>query len=152
MGRRLVTSFVAFAFVLLGVPVAGSALAASPDTVISQVYGGGGNTGATYKNDFIELFNRGGSVVSVAGWSVQYASTAGTLASGTLAASATDRAGNTATASTTFTVIVDASSLCAVTRTLAGKSGDPFAQSSQRPRRRSGAATRRRRALRSART
>ena len=88
------------------------------------MYGGGGNTGATYKNDFIELFNRGGSVVSVAGWSVQYASTAGTFASGTLAASATDRAGNTATASTTFTVIVDASSLCAVTRTLAGKSGD----------------------------
>src|SRR5215210_3245976 len=26
--------------------------------VISQVYGGGGNTSATYKNDFIELYNR----------------------------------------------------------------------------------------------
>src|SRR5207249_4835668 len=25
--------------------------------VISQVYGGGGNSGAAYKNDFIELFN-----------------------------------------------------------------------------------------------
>jgi hypothetical protein len=25
--------------------------------VISQVYGGGGNSGATYKNDFIELLN-----------------------------------------------------------------------------------------------
>lgn len=46
--------------------------------VISQVYGGGGNTGATYKNDFIELHNRGTSAVSVAGWSVQYASATGT--------------------------------------------------------------------------
>ena len=33
--------------------------AVSPNIVISQVYGGGGNAGATYKNDFIELFNRG---------------------------------------------------------------------------------------------
>ncbi|HCE67604.1 MAG: hypothetical protein A2X82_07465 [Geobacteraceae bacterium GWC2_55_20] len=52
--------------------------AASPDVVISQVYGGGGNTGATYKNDFIELFNRGSSPVSLNGWSVQYASATGT--------------------------------------------------------------------------
>lgn len=54
------------------------AFAASPDVVISQVYGGGGNTGATYKNDFIELFNRGNSPVSLNGWSVQYASATGT--------------------------------------------------------------------------
>jgi len=46
--------------------------------VISQVYGGGGNTGATYKNDFIELFNAGGESVNITGWSVQYASAAGT--------------------------------------------------------------------------
>jgi predicted extracellular nuclease len=52
------------------------ALADSP-VVISQVYGGGGNSGATYKNDFIELFNRSGAAVDVAGWSVQYASAAG---------------------------------------------------------------------------
>lgn len=52
--------------------------AASPDVVISQVYGGGGNSGATYTNDFIELFNRGTSTVNLAGWSVQYASATGT--------------------------------------------------------------------------
>ncbi|MBJ6724226.1 CBM96 family carbohydrate-binding protein [Geomesophilobacter sediminis] len=52
--------------------------AASPDVVISQVYGGGGNSGATYKNDFIELFNRGPVPVSLNGWSVQYASSTGT--------------------------------------------------------------------------
>jgi len=48
-----------------------------PPVVISQVYGGGGNSGATLKNDFIELFNRGTTTVSLAGWSVQYASTVG---------------------------------------------------------------------------
>ncbi len=46
--------------------------------VISQIYGGGGNAGATYTNDFIELFNRGTVAVSLNGWSVQYASAAGT--------------------------------------------------------------------------
>jgi len=45
--------------------------------VISQVYGGGGNSGATYKNDFVELFNNGTSAVAVGGWSVQYASATG---------------------------------------------------------------------------
>ena len=51
---------------------------ASADVVISQVYGGGGNSGATYTHDFIELHNRENVDVSVAGWSVQYASAAGT--------------------------------------------------------------------------
>jgi hypothetical protein len=50
---------------------------AAPSTtiVISQLYGAGGNSGATYRNDFIELFNAGGSAVDVSAWSVQYAST-----------------------------------------------------------------------------
>jgi len=54
------------------------AQAVSGSIVISQVYGGGGNAGATLKNDFIELFNRGAAPVTLNGWSVQYASTAGT--------------------------------------------------------------------------
>src|SRR5579859_9312 len=57
---------------------ASPASAASPDVVISQVYGGGGNSGATYTNDFIELYNRGSGPVDLTGWSVQYASAAGT--------------------------------------------------------------------------
>ncbi|MEO7777855.1 MAG: endonuclease/exonuclease/phosphatase family protein, partial [Fibrobacteria bacterium] len=48
------------------------------DVAISQVYGGGGNSGATLRNDFIELHNRGAGPVDVTGWSVQYASSAGT--------------------------------------------------------------------------
>ena len=61
-----------------------------PAIVISQVYGGGGNSGATLRNDFIELFNRSHEPVDVTGWSVQYASAAGsswnvTALSGTIA-------------------------------------------------------------------
>src|SRR5687768_10405202 len=59
--------------------LAGPAFAQSPDIVISQVYGGGGNFGATLRNDFIELYNRGTEPVPVTGWSVQYASSAGTF-------------------------------------------------------------------------
>ena len=40
------------------------AQAVSTTIVISQVYGGGGNTGAPYTHDFIELFNRGTTTVS----------------------------------------------------------------------------------------
>ena len=46
----------------------------SSQIVISQIFGGGGNSGAPFRNDFIEIFNRGTSAVSLAGWSVQYAS------------------------------------------------------------------------------
>ncbi len=56
------------------------AAAAAPlahDVRISQVYGGGGNSGATYTHDFVELFNAGATPVSLNGWSVQYASATG---------------------------------------------------------------------------
>jgi predicted extracellular nuclease len=55
----------------------GNALAAG-DVVISQVYGGGGNSGATYTNDFIELTNRTGVDIDLTAWSVQYAASTGT--------------------------------------------------------------------------
>ena len=62
------------ALVLAG---AGTAHAAG-DVVISQVYGGGGNSNAPLQNDFVELFNRSSAPVSISGWSVQYASATGT--------------------------------------------------------------------------
>lgn len=52
--------------------------ALSAQVVISQIYGGGGNTGATLRQDFIELFNRGAQAQSLDGWVVQYASATGT--------------------------------------------------------------------------
>lgn len=63
----------AVALTLTGQP----AYAISADITISQVYGGGGNTGAPYSHDFIELYNRGTAAISVAGWTVQYASATG---------------------------------------------------------------------------
>ncbi len=59
--------------------------------LISQVYGGGGNSGATLKNDFIELFNPTGTDISLSGYNVEYFSKAGgtggkTVLSGTIKA------------------------------------------------------------------
>ena len=61
-------------------PVAASANTAGTSLVISEVYGGGGNAGATYTNDFIELYNPTGNAVSVDGLSVQWRSSGGTAA------------------------------------------------------------------------
>ena len=66
-----------FASMLIALPMP-SAQAVSTTVVISQVYGGGGNAGATYTHDFVELFNRGTTTVDLAGWSIQYASATGT--------------------------------------------------------------------------
>lgn len=51
---------------------------ASAQVVISQVYGGGGNSGATLTHDYVELFNRGTSAVNLSGLSIQYTSATGT--------------------------------------------------------------------------
>jgi predicted extracellular nuclease len=68
--------FATFAVAALHLPLIPPAVASS-EVVISQVYGGGGNSGAPFHNDFVELFNRGSNTVSLAGWSVQYASSGG---------------------------------------------------------------------------
>ncbi|MET8326466.1 endonuclease/exonuclease/phosphatase family protein [Streptomyces sp. NPDC005181] len=46
--------------------------APSSTAVISEVYGGGGNSGATLTRDFIELANAGSSAYDLSGFSVQY--------------------------------------------------------------------------------
>src|SRR5256885_125976 len=77
MGRRFLVAALACAMLGVGFPLGASpAAAVSADIVISQVYGGGGNSGATLKNDFIELFNRGTAAVATDGRSVQYAAAA----------------------------------------------------------------------------
>ena len=45
--------------------------------VISQFYGSGGSDGASYQNDYVELYNRSNAVVDLTGWSLQYAAAAG---------------------------------------------------------------------------
>jgi uncharacterized protein len=46
--------------------------------VISQVYGAGGNSGATLNADYVELFNRSDAPVDLGALSIQYASATGT--------------------------------------------------------------------------
>src|ERR671937_1670143 len=65
----------AFAVALLVAPAARSA---SSNMVVSQLFAGGGNANAPYANDFVELFNRGGTSVDLGNWSIQYASASGT--------------------------------------------------------------------------
>lgn len=52
-----------------------------PDVIITEVYGGGGNSGAIYKNDFVELYNTTNAPVEIGGWSVQYYAATGITAS-----------------------------------------------------------------------
>lgn len=62
----------------------GSGTSSTPFTVlqspvlISQIYGAGGNSGALFNKDYVELFNRSESAVNLTGWSVQYAAETGT--------------------------------------------------------------------------
>src|SRR3569833_2812025 len=51
---------------------------AAGQVVISQVYGGGGNAGATLTNVFVELHNITVAPVSIEGWSVQFGCATGT--------------------------------------------------------------------------
>jgi predicted extracellular nuclease len=79
MGGAAVRScLLGLTLVVPGLVVAsGNAAAVSADVLVSEVYGGGGNSGATYTHDFIELVNTSGATVDVSGWSLQYASAAG---------------------------------------------------------------------------
>ncbi|MCX5558974.1 lamin tail domain-containing protein [Streptomyces sp. NBC_00038] len=61
---------VAGAFVLTAIPAAFATPSAT--LVISEVYGGGGNSGATLTRDFIELGNAGSASQDLSGYSVQY--------------------------------------------------------------------------------
>ncbi len=54
---------------------AAPAWASTSGVVISQVYGGNGNA---FASDYVELFNAAATPVSIAGWSIQYSSAAGT--------------------------------------------------------------------------
>jgi 5'-nucleotidase len=84
--RALIGSLVAG---LVAAPLAVGVLAApvqanpgGTSLVIREVYAGGGSTSsaASYKVDFVELYNPTSAAVSVNGWSVQYRSATGSAA------------------------------------------------------------------------
>ena len=62
---------------LAGVAPAASANTPGPGLVINEVYGGGGNSGATLKNDFVELRNTGTTAVSLGGMRLEYRAAGG---------------------------------------------------------------------------
>lgn len=73
--RTFLTSLAVYAAVLF---TSAAAQGASLDVVVSQVFAGGGNAGASFANDYVELFNRGSSTIDLSGWTIQYATAGGT--------------------------------------------------------------------------
>ena len=86
---RISLALMATASVSLSVTTIPAAIAspAGDSVVISEVYGGGGNSGAQLTNDFIELYNPTDQPISLDGWSMQYLSAKGTTSASTAALS-----------------------------------------------------------------
>src|SRR5437764_13511762 len=65
---------------LLALPLAAASArgSGSGSIVVGELYAAGGNSGAVYANDYVELFNRGASPVAIDGWTLQYASASST--------------------------------------------------------------------------
>ena len=78
----------------LGTLLAQAAFAANA-VRISQQYGSGGNAGAVYNTDYIELFNNSGAAVNIGGWSIQYGAAAGTVGFGGTSGQVTNIPANT---------------------------------------------------------
>ncbi len=78
--RKILSALLVLAMVLCVAPFAFAATDGS-NVVINEVYGGGGNSGAPYNNDFVELYNPTNADISLKGWSLQYASKKGTFSS-----------------------------------------------------------------------
>lgn len=69
-------------FTILLVLVSIQSFAQSTTLVISQIYGAGGNTGALFNADYVELHNVSGVSQSLSGLSIQYGSATGSTFSG----------------------------------------------------------------------
>ena len=77
--RKQAVLLAAIAIVAMLAP---AARAANP-VRISQVYGGGGGASGTYIYDYVELFNYGGAVADISGWTIEYGSATGNWGSST---------------------------------------------------------------------
>ena len=79
---RILSSFMTLTMIvgLITVPVKEVKAEKASNIVISEVYGGGGNGGSKYKNDFIELYNPTDADINIDGWKIEYAAKAGSFA------------------------------------------------------------------------
>src|SRR5450756_1728827 len=78
--RRAAAGLAALATIaaaLVGVAPAQAAVSPTSQVIVNEVYDGGGNSGATYTNDFVELYNTGTTPVDLSTSSVQYKSATG---------------------------------------------------------------------------
>ncbi|WP_235680266.1 5'-nucleotidase C-terminal domain-containing protein [Paenibacillus albicereus] len=79
--KRSISLFTALALLATLLLPAGMATtvraAAAGHVVISQIFGAGGNNGAPYNADFIELYNPTSETVSLTDWKLDYASSTG---------------------------------------------------------------------------
>jgi hypothetical protein len=77
--RSRCASFLAAAFcVLIITSISLGQSTADSNIRISQIYTRGGEAGATFQNDFVELFNRGQTAVDISGWSLNISNFSGT--------------------------------------------------------------------------
>ncbi|MGW3635569.1 lamin tail domain-containing protein [Streptomyces sp. NPDC005122] len=148
-GAAFVAATATAAVVLAPLPAA----FATPSTnvVISEAYGGGGNSGATLTNDFVELANRSTAAYPLDGYSVQYlpaSPSAGSLwqvtpltgalapgggylvaegagSGGSTALPTADASGNIAMAAASGTVALVKSTTALTCKTAADCAGDP---------------------------
>jgi hypothetical protein len=69
-----------FLLAVLALPLAAASArgSGSGSIVVGEVFAAGGNSGAAYADDYVELFNRGAGAVGIDGWTLQYASASGT--------------------------------------------------------------------------
>ena len=80
--RRLsILALVSTGLTAVGLPVLATDAGANPDgtgLVINEVYGGGGNSGGAFRNDFVELYNPSNEPIILSEMSLQYRSAGGT--------------------------------------------------------------------------
>ena len=71
--HRALSATFAIALAAGTVSVVSPTAEAAPDgsnIIINEVYGGGGNSGSVYNNDFVELFNPTSAPIDLTGWTL----------------------------------------------------------------------------------
>lgn len=75
MNKVFIFNWIKSCLLLAFFSISSQVIASTQGVVISQVYGGNGNT---FNRDYVELFNASASPVDISGWSIQYSSATGT--------------------------------------------------------------------------